>query len=98
MTCTVEELDQNHPVTVTWKDKDGATVSTSDNTNYEMTQGTVDVTGKQDAVLTIKTAKLATFTGVTSVTYKCSVKSTQFTSSPASTDVDVVATIQTPGD
>ena len=95
LTCTVEGLDQGHPVTVTWKDTDGATVSTSDNTNYEMTPGTVDGTGKQEAVLTIKTAKLATFTSVTSVTFKCSVKSSQYVSSPASTDVEVVANIRT---
>ena len=95
LTCTVQGLDQNHPATLTWKDTDGAAVSTSDNTNYEMTQGTVDVTGKQDAVLTIKTTKLATFTSVTSVTFKCSVTSTQFTSSPSSTDVEVIAHIVT---
>ena len=97
LTCTIGGLDQGHPVTVTWKEPDGTVVSTSDINNYEMTQGTVDETGRQEAVLTIKTAKLETFTSASSVTYKCLVRSTQYDASPISTDIDVVTYHPTAG-
>ena len=54
---------------------------------------TVDSSGNQAAELTIKTAKLDAFSSSSSVTYKCSVKSSQFTDSPASEYVDVVVNI-----
>ena len=98
LTCIIGGLDQGHPVTVTWKEPDGTAISTSDINNYEMTQGTVDGTGTQEAVLTIKTAKLGTFTSASSVTYKCSVTSTQYDTSPISTDVDVVAVLPASGE
>ena len=58
-----------------------------------MEQGSVDGSGNQVAELTIKAAKLAAFTSLSSVTYKCSVKSGQYTDSPASDYVDIVANI-----
>ena len=97
MTCTIGGLDQGHPVTVTWKEPGGTVVSTSDINNYEMNQGTVDGTSQQEAVLTIKTAKLVTFTSASSVTYKCSVRSTQYDTSPISTDIDVIGHLPASG-
>ena len=76
-----------------WKDPDGLTVSVSDSTNYVVSQGRVDGTGIQLAELTIKAAKLADFAAVSSFTYKCSVTSSQYAYSPASTDVNVVAKV-----
>ena len=96
MTCTISGLDANNAVAVTWKDPDGATVSDDD--NYDLLAGTVDGSGVQNAVLTIKAAKLAAaFTGQSSFTYKCSVTSSQYTASPPSTEVDVVANVVTLG-
>ena len=99
MTCTISGLDANNAVAVTWKEPDGATVS--DDVNYDLLAGTVtqiDGSGVQNAVLTIKAAKLAAaFTGQSSFTYKCSVKSSQYTASPPSTEVDVVANVVTLG-
>ncbi len=99
MTCTISGLDANNAVAVTWKEPDGATVS--DDVNYDLLAGTVtqiDGSGVQNAVLTIKAAKLAAaFTGQSSFTYKCSVTSSQYTASPPSTEVDVVANVVTLG-
>ena len=99
MTCTISGLDANNAVAVTWKEPDGATVS--DDVNYDLLAGTVtqiDGSGVQNAVLTIKAAKLAAaFTGQSSFTYKCSVTSSQYTASPPSTEVDAVANVVTLG-
>ena len=95
MTCTISGLDANNAVAVTWKEPDGATVSDDD--NYDLLAGTVDGSGVQNAVLTIKAAKLADFAGQPSFTYKCSVTSSQYTASPPSTEVDVVANVVTLG-
>ena len=96
MTCTISGLDADNAVAVTWKDPDGATVSDDD--NYDLLAGTVDGSGVQNAVLTIKAAKLAdAFAGQSSFTYKCSVTSSQYTASPPSTEVDVVANVVTLG-
>ena len=95
MTCTISGLDANKAVAVTWKDPDGATVSDDD--NYDLLAGTVDGSGVQNAVLTIKATKLADFTSQSSFTYKCSVTSSQYTASPPSTEVDVVANVVTLG-
>ena len=99
MTCTISGLDADNAVAVTWKYPDGATVS--DDVNYDLLAGTVtqiDGSGVQNAVLTIKAAKLAAaFTGQSSFTYKCSVTSSQYTASPPSTEVDVVANVVTLG-
>lgn len=96
MTCTISGLDANNAVAVTWKDPDDATVS--DDVNYDLLAGTVDGSGIQNAVLTIKVAKLlAAFGSQSSFTYKCSVTSSQYTASPPSTEVDVVANVVTLG-
>ena len=100
MTCTISGLDANNAVAVTWKEPDGATVS--DDVNYDLLAGTVtqiDGSGVQNAVLTIKAAKLAAaFTGQSSFTYKCSVTSSQYSGSPSSTpQKDVVAKVVTLG-
>ena len=96
MTCTISGLDANNAVAVTWKDPDDATVSDDD--NYDLLAGTVDGSGIQNAVLTIKAAKLlAAFGSQSSFTYKCSVTSSQYTASPPSTEVDVVANVVTLG-
>ena len=99
MTCTISGLDANNAVAVTWKEPDGATVS--DDVNYDLLAGTVtqiDGSGVQNAVLTIKAAKLAdAFADQSSFTYKCSVTSSQYTASPPSTEVDVVANVVTLG-
>ncbi|XP_063683571.1 uncharacterized protein LOC134818085 [Bolinopsis microptera] len=94
LTCNIGGLDNSgSPATVTWKDSAGQEVVRTDTTNYGWTQGTVDSSGNQAAELTIKTAKLDGFSSPSSVTYKCSVKSSQYTDSPASDYVDVVANI-----
>ena len=94
MTCNIGGLDNSgSPATVTWKDSAGQEVVRTDTTNYGWNQGTVDSSGNQAAELTIKTAKLDGFSSPSSVTYKCSVKSSQYTDSPASDYVDVVANI-----
>ncbi|KAL5250884.1 hypothetical protein ACHWQZ_G016582 [Mnemiopsis leidyi] len=95
LTCTIGELDASGtPVTVTWKDSSDATVSNSDTSNYVLVEGTVDGSGEQNAVLTIKSAKLASYSAQASFTYKCSV---QYSGSPASTEIDVVANVLTFG-
>ena len=91
LTCAISGLDATHPVVVTWKDPaDGAV---SDDDNYDLVAGTVDGSGVQNAVLTVKVAKLATFDSQTSFTYKCSVTSSQYSDSPPSSYVDVVANV-----
>ena len=97
MTCKIEGLDSGHPVTVAWKDPDNAAVSDTDTTNYGLSQGTVDGSGNQEAVLTIKTAKLSSFKDKASFTYKCSAKSSQYPESPESSEVEVVANVVTLG-
>ena len=95
MTCTISGLDADNAVAVTWKDPDGATVSDDD--NYDLLAGTVDGSGVQNAVLTVKVAKLAAFVSDSSFTYKCSVTSSQYPDSPPSTELDVVANVVTLG-
>ena len=99
LTCTVRELDASgDPVTIIWKDPTGAVVEESDTTNYAVNQGTIDESGVQNAVLTIKPAQLTSFSSQTTFTYKCSVTSSQYSSSPASSEVDVVANVLTFGE
>ena len=94
LTCNIGGLDANGtPATVTWKDNAGTEVEESDTSNYGLDHGLVDGSGNQVAVLTIKAAKLAAFVSLSSVTYTCSVKSSQYTDSPASEDLDVIAHI-----
>ena len=97
LTCKIEGLDDSHPATVAWKDPDNAAVSEMDTGNYSLSQGTVDGNGNQEAVLTIKTAKLSDFDGQASLTYTCSVTSSQYPESPASSEVEVVAYVLTLG-
>ncbi|XP_063676931.1 mucin-17-like [Bolinopsis microptera] len=96
LTCNIGGLDPSGtPATVTWKDNDGAEVLTGDTDNYGFSRGSVDGSGNQVAELTIKAAKLPDFTSLSSVTYKCSVQSGQYTDSPATSNVEVEATILT---
>ena len=91
MTCTIGGLDTNHAALVTWTDPEDAEVT--DSTNYVLTPGTVDGSGNQNAVLTIKQAKMADYADETPFTYKCSVTSSQYSDSPSSDDHDVVANV-----
>ncbi|KAL5247349.1 hypothetical protein ACHWQZ_G019273 [Mnemiopsis leidyi] len=96
LTCTVRELDVGGtPATVTWKDPNGVVVEISDTTNYAIAQGAVDDTGQQNAELTIKPTKLSSFSSQTTFTYKCSVTSSQYPRSPASTELEIVANVLT---
>ena len=95
LTCTIEALDASGtPVTVAWTDPDDAVISDSDTENYVLSQGTVDNSGVQNAELTIKAAKLASFAEQDSFTYKCSVA---YTGSETSAQIDVVANVLTFG-
>ena len=91
LACNIGDLDASQPVTVTWAESAGTPVADGD--DYSIAQGTVDGSGNQISVLTIKTAKLKTFTSPSSVTYKCSVKSSLYATSPASANVDVVGNV-----
>ena len=95
LTCAISGLDATHAVVVTWKDPVGGAVSDDD--NYDLLAGTVDGSGDQNAVLTVKVAKLTTFAGDSSFTYKCSVTSSQYPDSPPSSDVEVVANVMKQG-
>lgn len=97
LTCTIGGLDSGQPVTVAWSDPGGAEVSEEDTTNYGLSPGTVDDSGTQEAELTIKTDKLATFEGQASFTYTCSVTSSQYADSDPSVAEDVVANVLTLG-
>ena len=89
LTCHISGLNENQPVTVTWKDPVGNIVS--NDSNYSQDAGTADTQGCQEAVLTIKQVKMQTYTS--NFTYKCSVKSSQYPDSPPSPELDVVANI-----
>ena len=91
MACNIGGLEASQPVTVTWAESGGAPVADGD--DYSIAQGSVDDSGNQRSVLTIKTGKLATFTSPSVVTYKCSVKSSLYEDSPPSTNVDVEANV-----
>jgi len=98
LTCTINGLDASGAAaTIIWKDTDGTEVKGTDTTNYDLEAGTVDGSGVQNAVLTVKIAKLAAFVSDSSFTYKCSVMSSQYPASPPSTEVDVVANVVTLG-
>ncbi|KAL5263062.1 hypothetical protein ACHWQZ_G008457 [Mnemiopsis leidyi] len=89
LTCNISGLDDDQPVSVTWKDPDGNTVN--NDTNYSLDPGTVDDNGSQAAVLTIKKVKMETYKST--FTYKCSARSTQYPGSPPSSDVDVIVNL-----
>ena len=97
MTCTISDLDATHHVVVTWEDPAGGEVKADDADNYDLSAETVDASGVQKAVLTVKVAKLAAFVSDSSFTYKCSVTSSQYPDSPPSTELDVVANVVTLG-
>ena len=97
LTCNIGGLDSGYPVTIAWKDPNDSEVLDTDTTNYNLFQGTVDGSGNQEALLTIKTTKLASFASQTSFTYKCSVMSSQYPNSLASDEIDVIAIVLTFG-
>ena len=71
-----------------WKDPLDNTVTDDD--DYDIDNGAPGGSGTQSAELTIKTAKLLSdFDGESSLTYKCSMKSTLHPDSPISSDVKV---------
>ena len=93
LSCTIGDLDANHPVYVTWTAPDGGAVTKSSiGKDYEINDGEVDKAGFQHANLTIKEAKMREFSGQTSFAYMCSVRSVQYTPSPKS-DITVPADI-----
>lgn len=94
LTCTISGLDNNQPVTVTWKETSSgpALVGDSSDTDYGIVQGTVSGSGTQDSVLTIKTDKMATLVNDQVYTYKCYAKSIQYSESAESAELDVEAT------
>ena len=73
LTCLINELSQNTPVT--WIDPDNNEISDSDTNNYVINQGTF-VFGSKASTLTIKQAKLATL--ATGSVYKCTLKSSLY--------------------
>ena len=91
LTCEIRNLDQDNAVDVTWKDPKNQEVLDSDTTNYSLDPGSVNGDGNQEAVLTIKQVKMESFTST--FTYKCSVKSNQYPTSPPSAEIEVVAEI-----
>ena len=93
LTCKIGGLDSGYPVTVTWKDPDNREISDTDTTNYVLYPGWVDGYGNQEAVLNIKHAKLSSFSGKKSFTYRCSARSSQYPNSPASNEIGVVANV-----
>ena len=78
---------------MTWKDPDGVQVQNTDTDNYVLDLGPVDG-GNQNAELYIKQVKMETFARKSSLNYKCSVTSLQYSDSPPSDDQDVVLLIQ----
>ena len=93
MTCAIGGLTASGTAaTVVWKDPDDKMVT--DNDDYDIDNGTPDGSGTQSAQLTIKKAKVtADYVDQSSVTYKCSVKSTLYPDSPISSDVNVEANV-----
>ena len=83
LSCTITSLDA--AATVKWIDPAGSDVPTNDPTNYIVVDGSgtySSSTNSQTTQLTIKAAKMATIS--TAATYKCSVTSGQYSTSPAS--------------
>ena len=93
LTCKIGGLDSRYPVTVTWKDPDNREILDNDTTNYVLYPGWVDGYGNQEAVLNIKHAKLSSFSGKKSFTYRCSARSSHYSNSAASSEIDVVANV-----
>ncbi|XP_063685965.1 uncharacterized protein LOC134819758 [Bolinopsis microptera] len=91
LSCTIGDLDANHPVYVTWTEPDGGAVSKSSiGEYYEIDDGEVDKAGIQHATLTIKEAKMREFSGQTSFVYTCSVRSVQYNTLEPSPSSDIV--------
>ena len=97
LTCTIGDLEQTHPVIVSWEDPDGNAVLETDNTNYSFSQGTVSNDGIQSATLTIKTPKLTNFADQESFAYKCLVTSSLYPESSPVVEHEVMATVLTLG-
>lgn len=95
LTCEIGDVDDGNAVAVTWKmTSEGAALAEGD--DYTVDQGSV-VEGVQKSFLTIKAGKMATFADQDSFTYLCSAQSSQYSTSPASRDFDVVANVLTFG-
>lgn len=94
LTCLIGELTvtpEKQPVSVRWKDPEG-NIILSTNENYVTSPGTLDSSGTQSALLTIKpeqSRKLAT-----SSIYQCSVKSRQYPDSPDTEFIDLKVTVK----
>ena len=95
MTCEIGNVDDGQPVAVTWRETSGG-AALADGDDYHVDQGTV-VQGVQESLLTIKAGKIASFADADAFTYLCSAQSSQYNTSPASTDFDVVANVLTFG-
>ena len=92
LTCTIGDLDDGQEVVVTWRETTNGVNLDIDGTNYGVVQGTVDASGNQDSILTIKQNKITTLSG-SSFTYKCSATSSQYPESSESTQLDVVGNV-----
>ena len=99
LTCTVSDLVVGQDaVQVFWRESSDGDALTADGTLYDIEQGTVTSEGTQVSVLTIKADKLSTINAdETSLTYKCSAKSTQYPDSAESQQIEVVGNILTYG-
>ena len=97
LTCTVSGLvDGQDAVNVFWRESAGGD-ALEDGDMYAINEGTVNPEGTQESILTIKVAKLETITDESSLTYKCSARSTQYPDSAESEQIDVVGNILTFG-
>ena len=98
LTCTVSDLVEGQgAVDVFWRESaEGAVLGDADSDMYSIDEGTVTSDGTQVSILTIKVAKLETI-DESSVTYKCSARSTQYPDSAESEQIDVVGNILTYG-
>ena len=95
MSCEIGNVDDGQAVAVTWRETSGG-AALADGDDYRVDQGTV-VGGVQESQLTIKAGKMTSFADADSFTYLCSAQSSQYDSSPASRDFDVVANVLTFG-
>ena len=78
--------------TVSWKDPDGATIA--DGANYTVVEGTVNGSGEQESVLTIKTAKLEALVAIgTTSTFTCDVTSGEYPDSEAASNTMTLTTL-----
>ena len=81
-------LSQTANATVSWTGADGAI---SDGDDYIYVEGTVNVSGEQESILTIKTAKLQVLG--TSSTFTCKVTSGEYPDSETATNTMTLTTL-----